>query len=245
MLSKQIKSLQHPFVKKIVKLRKDKDYRVKERLVLVLGKKVILEIAKKHSPSAVLIANDLDLNINAPITYVTESIMNKITGLHTQEKVAALFPIPNEKEISNETSILTIDGISDPGNLGTLFRSALALKFDAVILLANTVDPFNDKAIRASKGACFSLPFCFMTKVAFTKLLKEKKIKPYIADMQGIDIKKVKIQKPFALILSNEAKGKSIWPEDFTNVAIPMSEEAESLNVATCGSILMYVMKNG
>ncbi len=245
MLPKEIKSLQHPFVKKIVKLRKEKDFRKNERLVFVMGKKVVLEISKRITPTTLLITNSkITLDIAAEKVLITKQIMNKLAGIDTTEEIAALFPMPTEKPLSNEKSILVVDKVSDPGNLGTLFRSALALNFNAIVLMHGTVDPFNDKAIRASKGACFLLPFCYETESSLYKLMKEKNITGYLADMNGADIKKVKFKTPCALILSNEAKGKQEWPEDFITIAIPMNKDVESLNVATSGSILMYVMKN-
>jgi len=211
-----------------------------------MGKKVVLEISKKITPTTLLVTNKgLNLGIDTNKIHITKQIMNKIAGISTTEELGALFPMPDEKPISNEKSILVIDKISDPGNLGTLFRSALALNFSAVILIHGTVDPFNDKAIRASKGACFLLPFSYETEDSFYQLVKEKKIATYLADMGGKDIKDVKFKTPHALILSNEAQGKSEWPNDFINISIPMNKNVESLNVATSGSILMYVMKNG
>jgi len=211
-----------------------------------MGKKVVLEVSKKINPTTLLITNpEVNLDIDAKKVHITKQIMNKIAGINTTEEVAALFPMPDEKPLSNEKSILVIDQVSDPGNLGTLFRSALALNFNAVVLIQGTVDPLNDKAIRASKGACLLLPFCHETENSFYQLVKEKKITAYLADMEGTDIKKVKFKIPYALILSNEAKGKRAWPKDFINISIPMNKDVESLNVATSGSILIYVMKNG
>jgi RNA methyltransferase, TrmH family len=246
MLPNHIKSLQHPIVKKIVKLRKDKHFRYLEGYALVIGEKVIFEIAKKNPPFIFLsVDNNLKILASKQKISITTQVMHKIAGIKTQEKLAALFPIPKTIKISNEKAILTIDEVKDPGNLGTLFRSALALNFDAIILINNTADPYNDKVIRSSKGAIFSLPFCSMEKTEFIQLTKEKNITPYVADMNGYDIKKIKVKHPFSLILSNESKGKGMWPENFTNVAILMNKSSESLNVATSGSILMYVMTNG
>jgi len=242
MLTKQLKSLQHPIVKKVVKLRKDKDFRADQRQVLVLGEKMVKELGRNFYPAMLFTTQETAIQCKKTFL-VTDEIMQKISGVKNPENIAAIFSLPMEKQITDQKYLLVLDQIADPGNLGTLFRTALAMGFEAVVLLNNCVDPFNDKSVRAAKGALFYLPFCKMDKSAFLQMVQRKKIFTYIADMWGLDIQTVTFTPPLALILSNEANGTGIWPEEFHKISIPMQDNVESLNVAASGAIIMYKIK--
>ncbi|MGD2169215.1 MAG: RNA methyltransferase [Chlamydiota bacterium] len=245
MLAKQIRSLQHPLVKELVKLRKDKSYRYMKKKVFLSGKKIIQEVASLFPISLLILKEKKDQGkIKAKeIITVTDEILKKISGVKNPEPFAAVMELPEYNSIDTSGCILILDNIADPGNLGTLFRTALALGFSGIILTPNTVDPFNDKAIRASKGACFSLPFLIQTKEEILTTLKKSSI--YLADMDGKDIEKVTFEKPCALILSNESLGAGIWPAPIDIISVKMKKNVESLNVAVCGSIIMYKMAHG
>jgi TrmH family RNA methyltransferase len=117
----------------------------------------------------------------------------------------------------------------------------LALGWDGVLLTPDTVDPFNDKALRASKGALFSMPFVWGDGMSF---LQESGLQAYLADLEGIDLADVQVDGSFALILSNEGRGPSAWAEmQAQKVSIPMLRGVESLNVAASGAIFLYVMR--
>jgi TrmH family RNA methyltransferase len=135
---------------------------------------------------------------------------------------------------------LILDQIADPGNLGTLLRTAYALKWDGVAATPGTVDFFNDKAIRAAKGATFRLPLALVS----SEEIASWNVSFYIADLQGAPLSDAKFQTPRALILGNEGRGISPWAETIgKKIHIPMRTEAESLNVAAAGAILLYAMR--
>jgi TrmH family RNA methyltransferase len=121
-----------------------------------------------------------------------------------------------------------------------LLRSALALGWDGVFFTPETVDPFNDKALRASKGALFSLPFAYGDGASF---VREEKRQIYLADLEGTSLKGMSPKSPFVLILSHEGTGPSAWAEKCAQkISIPMHNSVESLNVSACGAIFLYVM---
>lgn len=187
----------------------------------------------------VLITSDPASNIQAKEHYlVTEAILKKVTGFSTP--VAAEIALPEPQDLSKKQFLLILDQIGDPGNLGTLLRTALALKWDGVILTPGTVDLFNDKAIRAAKGATFHLPFARMTIEEISKL----KLQFFTADLHGSPLRTTTFKPPLALILSHEGRGPGSWSEKLAKkVTIPMSNQVESLNVATSGAILLYEMR--
>ncbi len=232
MLSKQILSVQHPFVKECVSLRNEGATRRNLSKVLVVGKKMVQELRAKLPLQVIACSPEADV-------VVSPEVLKKITGLPEPDGWAAVAPLPQAREVKAAQKTLILDGISDPGNLGTLLRSAWGLGWDAVVFTPDTVDPFNDKALRASKGAPFFLPFCTKTPEEITVSLKNVQL--YAADLHGTPLHEVKPKKPLALVLSHEARGLSPWAAALgKKVSIPMHHDVDSLNVAVSGGILLY-----
>ena len=171
-------------------------------------------------------------------------ILQKITGLSSFEGIAALLPLPPFQSVEKTKNLLVLDGITDPGNLGTLLRSALAFGWDGVYLTENTCDPFNDKALRAAKGSTFFLP---MEEGSFEDFAKNSSsLNVWLADMDGTSLEQVKKSSSLALILSAEGSGvRKKSKELFQKVKIPITPSVESLNVASAGAILLYALKGG
>lgn len=243
MLPKSLISLQHPFVKYLVKIRKDRSFRRNEGKVLITGKKLILELIEKKAPiELLLLAKGSDFASSHETIDTTTEILQKITGLSSMEGVAALLAIPPFQKIEKAKNLLVLDGITDPGNLGTLLRSALSFGWDGIYLTENTCDPFNDKALRAAKGATFFLP---MEEGSFVNFLKvAPSFTVLVADMEGTSVNLAKKDTPLALILSAEGSGaRQESKEGFQKVKVPMSPSMESLNVAAAGAILLYTLK--
>jgi len=243
MINKLLTSLQHPFVKDLVRLRKDRTFRREEKKVLVTGYKLVQELLDVKAPVETLILEE-DFSFPSTISTVrvTKEILKKITGLEEPEKIAAIIAMPSFCDLSAVSHLLVLDGISDPGNLGTLLRTAWALGWEGVYLTENSCDPFNEKAIRAAKGATFSLPLQEGTFEDFKK--KSSYFKTFVADMEGTSVDLVKAEAPIALILSRESTGaRKEAKELFSSLKVPMCENTESLNVAAAGAILLYQLK--
>jgi TrmH family RNA methyltransferase len=244
MLTKTITSVQHEKVAHLLLLSEKRAYREETQRVLIVGKKQIEELAEKF-PIHSLVYIENPLNVKAQEFYqVTEAIIKKITHLPSPDGYAAEFILPKPQEVLGLPFVLVLDGVQDPGNLGTLLRSAVAFGWDGVVFTPGTVDPFNNKALRAGKGAIFHLPYQWLEEDQIIKLAQSKKISLLIADMEGASLKQIHPQPPLALILSHEGQGAKTWKGPMSHkIKIPMESIMESLNVSVAGGILLYHLK--
>lgn len=238
-----ITSLQHPLVKHLVKLRIDADYRYEHQSVIIEGLKPVQEL--QRSLKKLIYLDGLTVNVSAPEEWVVnEAIMKKISGMNSPEGVLAEVELPPFASLKGLHSILALDGINDPGNMGTLLRTALALGWEGVYILPNSCDPYNEKTVRAARGAHFKLPLARGSINDLKEFVRSQQMKAFVADLDGIAPEQCETGSNCVLILGNEAHGAS--PElikDCTKVTIPMPGNMESLNVGIAGGILMYVLK--
>ncbi|MBI3236528.1 MAG: RNA methyltransferase [Chlamydiales bacterium] len=242
-----IKSLQHPLVKHMVKLRDDKSYRLECQTALISGTKLIFELGVKHPLKTLVVIEGISIpeQIRAEtVFFVTEEIMKKITLLQTPEPFAAEIPLPSSIPFPKGADLLVLDQISDPGNLGNLLRTALALGWEGVFLVKGTVDPFNDKALRAARGATFYLNIQTGSYQELLELIDLHGLSVVIGDPQGSVLGKYEPKHPIALVLGNEAHGPNLsLKARGEKVAIPIDEKMESLNVSSAGAILLFQLK--
>ncbi|MBM3207877.1 MAG: RNA methyltransferase [Chlamydiae bacterium] len=246
MLSRTITSLQHPFVKYCVKLRTSKSFRLQEKKAVIFGSKLIAELSR-FTKLKILLETDLhSTNASAEETYIiTDDIIKKISGMPSPEPVAAIIDIPSEQDLSNLDFIVILDRIADPGNLGTLLRCSMALGWGGVFLLDGCCDPFNDKALRAAKGATFKMPIQSGDISILKKMLCKKNHQVYVADIAGSDFRKINFEGPIALVLGNESHGPTDLIKSVSKaISIPMHLDMESLNVATAGAILLQHIRS-
>lgn len=138
-------------------------------------------------------------------------------------------------------NFLVVDSLQDPGNVGTLIRTAKACGFESVFLV-DSVSVTNSKLIRSSVGAVFNIKVFSMKKEEFLKFAKENNLKLLCCDMDGENIFQFKIGFPVGVVVGNEGQGVSEAMEKicYQKVKIPMSEGIESLNAGVSGSIIMY-----
>jgi len=240
MLPNKIKSLQHPIVKDLVKVRKNKQFRYEKKSLVITGNKTIKEISLKNKIKILLFASDEipDISCEKKIQ-VTNEIIKKISGIQSPEDLLAVVDLPKEQDLFKKKYLLILDRLSDPGNLGTLLRTALAFGWEGVIFTPETTDPFNDKSIRSSKGACLSLPYQFMTYKQILQMINETKKELLVADIEGKEVHSYSSSANVALILSSEAHGLTALGEKGRKITIPMTKKIESLNVSIAGAILM------
>ena len=139
-------------------------------------------------------------------------------------------------------TVLLLDGLQDPGNLGTLIRAARAFGVDAVIVLDGSVDPWNPKAVRAAAGAGFHTPIARAQWAEAKPWLEEQSIEILAADPAGDDVRSFQPRGSWALAVGNEGAGlrADIAAASSKHIAIPMPGKAESLNAGVAGSILLY-----
>jgi len=146
------------------------------------------------------------------------------------------------------TRVLALEGVQDPGNVGTLTRTAVAFGWEYVALLPGTCDPFNDKAMRAARGATFRVDFvAFDSFEELARAGEELGMELYAAEPSAerdVDPERAQGVDRACLVLGTEGKGLSEEAlRTCEPVAVPMSGDMESLNVGVAGSVLMYLMK--
>ncbi len=182
------------------------------------------------------------------LSKISAKDISAISDANTSQGILGLFNIPQLKPgvaFKKSRKLLLLDNISDPGNAGTLFRSALAFGFDAVILTNNSVDPFNPKVVRSSAGAIFGFPIIPATAEEILRFKKYDGFKLIVADTKGIDLhsKKINIKNysRLILVLGSEAGGISDYISSKADIRIKIGHTAkvDSLNVAVAGSIIM------
>jgi len=242
MFTQKITSTNNTLVKHLVKIREEASYRADNELVLISGRKVIAEIAKSIAPLKIFISSGFTQSPCAPEIYeVSLQVLKKITGLVNPEGIAALFKLPAPTALDNKKRVLITESIADPGNLGTLMRTASALGFEGIFLLGRGVDPFHEKVLRASRGALFNLNYEIGNWQRLQELTKNKRSYCLVADIHGEPVQSFAAQNELFLLLSNESHGVSKEASGFgKKVCIPMAGPMESLNVSIAGAILMY-----
>jgi RNA methyltransferase, TrmH family len=177
---------------------------------------------------------------------VLPSVMDSISDTETAQGLLAVFqiqalPLPNQPDF-----LLILDSLRDPGNLGTLLRSAEAAGVQAVILSPGTVDAFSPKVVRSAMGAHFHLPIHSMTWQEINSVchaIQDSPLKILVAEGQrGTPCWKVDLCQPLALVIGSEGQGASDQALGFADelITIPMPGNSESLNAAAAGSILLF-----
>lgn len=233
---KTITSTQNSLVKHWVKLRTNSQYREEHQAVFIEGRKQVAEAAD-------IIAR-ITTDPNGEADYlVSEEVFDKLSGMKSPEGIAAEVRLPPPATWTTLSRLLVLDGINDPGNLGTLLRTALALGWEGAFLLPGCCDPFNEKALSAARGATFKLPLCHGTWEDLRLLIDNHKLTAVVADLHGETPDTLSPEQPLALVLGNEAQGPcSETTKACGPITIPI-DGMESLNVAVAGGILMFELR--
>jgi TrmH family RNA methyltransferase len=173
---------------------------------------------------------------------VSTSLMKSISETETPQGILAVLeftqlPIPNRPNF-----VLIPDQIRDPGNLGTLLRTAAAAGVQAVLLPPETTDAFAPKVVRSGMGAHFHLPIHSMTWGEIQRFCESASQRIYLADMEGQSCWETDLRQPVALIIGSEADGASEFARNLMHqkISIPMNGNVESLNAGVAGSILIF-----
>ena len=235
-----IESVDNKKIKEYRKL-KEKKYRDSEKLFLVEGEHLVLEAYKSgFLKEIILCERDIDLEVEK--VYVTEKVMNTISELPSKVDIIGVCEIKSN-ELDLESSIMILDGVQDPGNLGAIIRSAVAFNIKNIVLSKNTVDLYNTKVLRSAQGMNFHLNIVRDDLVKVINLLKENNYTVYGTDVvDGIDVKNVENDRKYAIIMGNEGNGISEEVKKLVdkNIYIKMNGNCESLNVSVSASIIMY-----
>jgi TrmH family RNA methyltransferase len=177
---------------------------------------------------------------NIEVDDVAGDLLQKLSDTDNPQGILAVLestslPIPDSPNF-----ILIPDQIRDPGNLGTLLRTAAATGVQAIFLPPETTDVFAPKIVRAGMGAHFRLPIHSLTWEEIKMQTEDMQV--YLADMDGISCWETDLRNPLALIIGGEAEGASDEAQRLASqkISIPMSGNVESLNAGMAGSVLMF-----
>ncbi len=239
-----ITSINNEHIKEINKL-KEKKYRDMTNTFLIEGKHIVLEAYKEGLIKELILEQDELFPLNSPTTYVSKEILKKLSSMESYSNVMAVAQKIKEKEIGEK--ILILEDIQDPGNLGTIIRSACAFGIDTIVLSPKTVDLYNPKVIRATQGMIFHINIIVREVIPFIEEIKKDNYKivgTRVTD--GKDVRQSKTYSHYALIIGNEGRGMSSEIQELCDeyLYIKMNEQVESLNAAVAASILLYELYN-
>ncbi len=174
---------------------------------------------------------------------VSPAVMRAVSDTQTPQGVLAVLPMTPLPMPDQADFVLILDGVRDPGNLGTLLRTALAAGCDAVWLPPGVVDAYSPKVVRAAMGAHFRLPIQFLSWDEIRARAAALALTLFVADSTGgPSYTRADFTRPLGLILGGEAHGagEQAWALNPQGVHIPMPGRAESLNAAIAGAILLF-----
>ena len=247
----RIESVKNPKVKQWKKLHTKKE-REATGTFLIEGLHLVEEALKTREMIRLLIVSEdmslpPHLNVdNLNITLVTKDVMKAISDTEAPQGLAAICEFQREHSPQSWNKILWIDSVQDPGNLGTIIRTADAAGVDGIILGEGTVDHYNSKVIRSSQGSLFHLPIAKGNLEEWIDVYTEKEIPTYGTSLQnGQSYKEVAPAEKFCLIVGNEGSGVNdkLLQKTSKNLYIPIYGGAESLNVAIATGILLYHLR--
>lgn len=247
---KHIESVNNPKVKQWKRLLTKKE-RDKSGIFLIEGFHLVEEALKQGEQILEIMVSD---KVGLPprwdakgtqVTLVTEEISNVLSETEAPQGIYAVCRQAHA-EVQDAKTFLLIDAVQDPGNLGTMIRTADAAGIDAVIVGRGSVDIFNPKVLRSSQGSHFHLPIIRDDLHEWIAKLQEKDIPVYGTALEGASAyTEISSGDSFALIVGNEGDGvgKDILASTTANLYIPIYGKSESLNVAVATGILLYYLK--
>ncbi|MBM7644770.1 TrmH family RNA methyltransferase [Scopulibacillus daqui] len=249
---KRIESSQNQKIKKWKKCHKKK-WRDEYGLYLIEGLHLLEEALKVPSRVQAVIYDEHfqkeNVNITAEVEEysVPHQLFQELSQTESPQGVIAVCKMPDQRvDITERGRYLLLDSIQDPGNLGTIIRTADACGLDGIFLGKGCADLYNEKTLRAAQGSHFHLPSAAVDLTDVIKQMKEKSIQVYGTALNGQELSYTpRAVQAFALLMGNEGNGVS---EDLlsltdVNVKIPIYGNAESLNVAVASGILMYWLR--
>lgn len=219
---------------------KNKKFRDQERRFLIEGDHLINEAKNQN-----LVIETISIVDKNADYFVTKEIMEKISEQKSISYNAAVVSFIKEDSITG--NVLILDGVQDPGNLGTIIRSCIAFGVSNIILSDNSVDLYNSKVIRATEGMIFNINVLRRNLIEFIPIVKNLGYKIIGTDVKnGINIKDIN-KENIAIVMGSEGQGLSNEVKNMCDdfVYIKMDNACESLNVGVATSILLYEVYNG
>jgi len=241
----EITSRRNPQVQHLKKLGTDRAYREASGAFLCEGAKLYEEAVLAGATVTLLATCEREIAEKAvcPAILVPEDVLASISPLKAPQSVLFACEKLTQAPVSRPLRVLVLEGIQDPGNMGTLLRSAAAFAVHQVILVGDCADIYNMKTVRASMGALFRQRVCVMTLDALTSYVAVNEICLLGAALQPeAQTLDATLRGSVAVAIGNEGKGlsASLLARCHGTVRIPMEPAAESLNAAVAGSVLLW-----
>lgn len=242
---KEITSVNNPLIKELIKL-KQKKYRDKEKKFIVEGYNIIEEA--KDYITLIITSSKEDKSIlpNVEHILVPKEIIGKLSETVTPQGIVGICNYVTSRE-NFEGNVLVLDGLQDPGNIGTLIRTAICFDFNTIYITDNSCDIYNEKVLRATQGGIFKVN---IIRKNINDIIDDLKKKGYYivgtSLKNGIPLNDINFGKMNAIILGNEGNGvsKETIERSNVNAYIPINASMESLNVAIAGGIIMNKVRN-
>ena len=247
-MEERITSRKNPLLQQVRKLLSSRKARVEAGLFAADGTK-LLEEAVKYYPGldTVILSEGVQVQLPAGVrcVRVPADVMQSISPMETPQGALFLCRLPEKREFVPKAGMLILDGIQDPGNLGTILRTADALQVP-VVLLEGCADPYGHKVVRASMGAVFRTSVVSSTWEEVWKKCQAAGIPVAVTALneQSRDIRKANVAS-MAVVIGSEGQGvrREILEQAQDALIIPMDSRCESLNAAVAATIVMWQMK--
>ena len=247
-MEERISSRKNPLLQQVKKLLSSRAERRKTGLFVADGTK-LLEEAVKHWPGlqTVILTDGVEIQVpdHVRVVRVPEDVMASISPMQNPQGALFLCRLPEKKPFAPKPGMLLLDGIQDPGNLGTILRTADALEVP-VALLEGCADPYNHKTVRASMGAVFRTPVVTAGWQEVQGACKAAGIPIAVTALsdRAEDIRHADL-KTMAVVIGSEGQGvrQEILEAADAELIIPMNDRCESLNAAIAAAIVMWQMQ--
>ncbi|GAA0089659.1 TrmH family RNA methyltransferase [Clostridium perfringens] len=247
----EIESKNNNLFKEIKKL-KEKKHRIKSNKYLIEGLRFVEEAIKsKVSIDSIIFTESfkeknpdlfLKINENIKLIQMNEALLKQLCSTENPQGIVGVINMQN-KELKSGELVVLVDKVQDPGNMGTIIRTAHAAGAEGIVMTKGTVDIYNDKTLRSTMGSIFYIPIVEDDSLDFVKSLKKEGYKLVVSSLQGKNnFFEENLQGKVMIAVGNEGNGVSDEVYDIADikVKIPMPGEAESLNVAVATSIMIY-----
>lgn len=236
-----IESINNNKIKEYTKLHQKKD-RDKQGLFLVEGEHMVQEALRANILKDVFIREDYKTKIDFPYEITTQQVMNKLSRQNSNAKIIGVC-IKQNKQIQNPKKVILLDNVQDPGNVGTIIRTAHSFGLDAVYLSKDCADIYNPKTLQSTQGALFHIP-CIVQDLKETINTLKLPVYATALHQEHINLQDTQNINEYALVMGNEGNGIRDEILELSNHIIQIEMETfESLNVAIAASICMYMFQ--
>ena len=251
MTSERITSRKNPLMTQIRKLASSRSARREQGLFLGDGLKLLEEALRWEAPLTTVVVTEGTALPPVPesvrLVEVPGDVMASISPMESPQGALFLCRMPDitPPDRWEGKRCLVLDGLQDPGNVGTIWRTADALGADGLLLVNGCADPWNPKTVRATMGACFRLPVYETTVSTLPQLLEKAGLPLYATALREdtVDIKTADLSRS-AVVIGSEGKGisRELLELSQKTLKIPMRERCESLNAAAAAAIVLWEM---